>query len=126
LRATTILVGRQRPDADAAHDGFAERARDLGAVEPEDQDVHPLLGLFDRRYDRRHSGVGLHDQLHDVDPKSLHSKLLANAKLDRGLALRSEIRGTRVWSADGPPRRMAAPSVIVEMQRRVSGPRIEP
>ena len=64
LGAAAIVMGGQRPHADAAGDGGLQRARDLQAIEPEDQDVDATFGLLDRGDDRGDAGVGLNDELH--------------------------------------------------------------
>src|SRR5204863_4000011 len=61
-----------------------ERARDLVAIEPEDENVNGFFGLLDGRDYRRDARVGLKDEFHTSDPASqpeheMRSKLLASS-----------------------------------------------
>ena len=79
----TPASGRERPDADTAGDGGLERARDLVAVQPENQNVDGSGCLLDRRDDRDDAGVGLDDELHTARNASKVLAISTTSKLGR-------------------------------------------
>ena len=75
LVAAAIGVRGERADDDAAGDRRAQRPGDFAAIEAENQDVDTLSRLLDGVDDRRHSTVGLNDELHSL-------RLLSGTNLD--------------------------------------------
>src|SRR5262249_17418853 len=74
--AAVILMSCQRSHSHTSRHSGLQGARDLQAIEPENQDVDRLPGVLDRSNDGGDSGIGLNDELHSY--LSYISKLLAN------------------------------------------------
>jgi hypothetical protein len=71
-------MGCEGPHPHTAGNGGLQGARDLQAIEPENQDIDRLTGLFDRRDDGGDSGIWLNDEFHTYS--SSVSNLLANRR----------------------------------------------
>ena len=64
LLAAVVGVRDERGHRHAALGRRLQRRLDLGAIEPEDDDVHALRGVLDGRHERRDPVLGLNQQLH--------------------------------------------------------------